>query len=879
MRSAFEHVQEGEALCQSQRLRDAERAFQRAIRTYEQENDSDGVAYALGRLGYCYEQSGEVDKALAPYRRAVDLETDIPAIYHGLISLLVAIGDLDEAFLTAERWGQHGGIHITGTPYQIFIGLGAGLTREKSFEEAIALLSRTVAAISHQDFPDEHWAATGRLAYAYERAGKQDAAMETCSAAIKEGSNDRQTYTRYLMYLEKQKQYEQALPVIERGLKVQHDAAWEANLRKRQQRIRRKAGLTPKDAVPKIIPVFSVRHGKKSVSLLHQVKFSPQLANLGVGQQVVYASSGGKTPKLRAWDMEDASMLWEVDLPERTSGIVTTTDSVVTFAQEGRVGDGATIVRFFDLAGKEISSHKLPDAPSEVVSTSGFVHVGCRDGKLYAFSPRGRRLWSYGVPASSVNEDSAYMRPCPYYVRAAPSQVVFSSFSEVFAVDLRGKLRWRWSVPERKSVSRDEYIEVTMILGPAPVRGLATREDGRLTLVTADDTIYELIDGKTKKPFKRKVEVLGSVAVDPEGLLWAVGADDQVLLLRNRRPLGRFNAPSGAFVSINSIADRILAWSGKELTIADTEGKPVANIEFVKRISHAECIDDKRIIVGAGHLVILDTGYRLEAAERVRADSRATHEARPRHRASERRVRRTEEDGIPVRWIEGNKLDTGAGKAFYRGPDAAPLTIEELALEHYRMLGCTGEWTENQYWWAIMALLFWNVIFARLPGVFSPGLGGFPSAVQDMPRDFFTTDFYPRREKLIEKRIGELTRPRMFGLTKPSVEAELRSAFRRHKGEPCRPMDWARFANVDSLIVATRVLTDQQITQIMHRLVENFRDNRSGLPDLFLARNGEPLFAEVKSEREQVPQHQIDWMLYLRNSVGVDVEICRVIAK
>jgi hypothetical protein len=242
-------------------------------------------------------------------------------------------------------------------------------------------------------------------------------------------------------------------------------------------------------------------------------------------------------------------------------------------------------------------------------------------------------------------------------------------------------------------------------------------------------------------------------------------------------------------------------------------------------------------------------------------------------------MRHTEEDGIHVRWIEADKLDTGVGKAFYRGPGDAPLTIEEFALEHYRGLGYAGEWTENDYWWAIMALLFWDVIFARLPGVFSPSLGGFPSAVQDMPRDFFSNDFYASREKLIEKRIGQLTRPRVFGLTKRSVEAELKSAFRRHKGEPCRPIDWARFANADSLSVATRVLTDQQIMEIMYRLLQNFRDNRSGLPDLFLARNGEALFAEVKSEREQVRQHQIDWMLYLRNKVEVDVEICRVIAQ
>lgn len=79
--------------------------------------------------------------------------------------------------------------------------------------------------------------------------------------------------------------------------------------------------------------------------------------------------------------------------------------------------------------------------------------------------------------------------------------------------------------------------------------------------------------------------------------------------------------------------------------------------------------------------------------------------------------------------------------------------------------------------------------------------------------------------------------------------------------------------------MATRALTDQQLIQIMHRLLENFSENRSGLPDLFLARDRKPLFSEVKSERERITEHQIDWMLYLRGKVGVPAEICRVIPK
>ena len=53
--------------------------------------------------------------------------------------------------------------------------------------------------------------------------------------------------------------------------------------------------------------------------------------------------------------------------------------------------------------------------------------------------------------------------------------------------------------------------------------------------------------------------------------------------------------------------------------------------------------------------------------------------------------------------------------------------------------------------------------------------------------------------------------------------------------------------------------------------------NRSGLPDLFLAKTTDPLFVEVKSEKERVADHQLKWLIHLRDEVGVPVELCRVI--
>ena len=83
---------------------------------------------------------------------------------------------------------------------------------------------------------------------------------------------------------------------------------------------------------------------------------------------------------------------------------------------------------------------------------------------------------------------------------------------------------------------------------------------------------------------------------------------------------------------------------------------------------------------------------------------------------------------------------------------------------------------------------------------------------------------------------------------------------------------------IDELLIATQALQKKQLLLIMQRLLENFNENRRGLPDLFLVKpNGKALFVEVKSEKEKVADHQITWHHFLKNHVQIPVVIFRVI--
>lgn len=290
----------------------------------------------------------------------------------------------------------------------------------------------------------------------------------------------------------------------------------------------------------------------------------------------------------------------------------------------------------------------------------------------------------------------------------------------------------------------------------------------------------------------------------------------------------------------------------------------------------------------AGDVLLSATDYKI-LASLIKDSSIEKDDTSPKTNVSREKVQsgdaRTQKkemhfQGIPIRWIDGKKLPaSGGAKANYQSKSGSPILIEQFVLENYQSVGCLGIWSENEYWWAIMTLLFWDVIFARLPDVYTPEFGEFPSKMQDMPRDFFSAEFFHRRSQLIEKRVSDLTKSRFVGFQRASIEAELKRAYKKHRGKPCRPANWEKYPTVEDLLFATKTLADVQLLDILYRLLEDFNHNRSGMPDLFLSGNDGPMFVEVKSEREKIADKQIEWLKYLKNKVGIDVEICRVVSK
>jgi len=221
------------------------------------------------------------------------------------------------------------------------------------------------------------------------------------------------------------------------------------------------------------------------------------------------------------------------------------------------------------------------------------------------------------------------------------------------------------------------------------------------------------------------------------------------------------------------------------------------------------------------------------------------------------------------------------GKAKYI-IDGNEYFAEQAAIEHYQSLQYKAIWSENTYWWMLMSLFFWDIIFAKTRGALSVIINGvkreldpsderfeqlFNQTIQmnGMPADFFTPEFYQRRKDIIKNRIQEL---------KHSVlEQKLKESYKQNYGKNCRLIEnWDKY-KIDELLISAQKVDSEKLIKILERLISNFNENRSGLPDLIVFDGKDFFFSEVKSEKDKLSEKQIEWHDFLSVTLGFKVEL------
>lgn len=193
-------------------------------------------------------------------------------------------------------------------------------------------------------------------------------------------------------------------------------------------------------------------------------------------------------------------------------------------------------------------------------------------------------------------------------------------------------------------------------------------------------------------------------------------------------------------------------------------------------------------------------------------------------------------------------------KALYRLGDET-LSVEEAVL---RRLGYEGMWCENVLYTTLFGLLFWEVVFAPLEGMFQ-------HPFQDAPLDYRTEFFHPHR--------ADLFAARGAALKDGDPERLVLDAHAAHAPRRCRGVAWEALES--QVLASAAVALGPALVPILERIGRNPRRHRRGLPDLFLWREGGAMLVEVKGPGDQVFLEQALWHDFLLRA-GVDVRLARV---
>ena len=130
------------------------------------------------------------------------------------------------------------------------------------------------------------------------------------------------------------------------------------------------------------------------------------------------------------------------------------------------------------------------------------------------------------------------------------------------------------------------------------------------------------------------------------------------------------------------------------------------------------------------------------------------------------------------------------GKSIWKGRDGEEVSVEQLALEHYADAhGCRGFHSEGRIVTTLFGLLFWDVIFAPIPGAFE-------TKYQCAPLDLAEDTFYYARQDLIEARLQEIQE----GQGAEILERE----YVKNKDVLCVGVRWDLFSRED-LVSITKV--------------------------------------------------------------------------
>ena len=188
--------------------------------------------------------------------------------------------------------------------------------------------------------------------------------------------------------------------------------------------------------------------------------------------------------------------------------------------------------------------------------------------------------------------------------------------------------------------------------------------------------------------------------------------------------------------------------------------------------------------------------------------------------------------------------------------------VEAGVINYYREANFDAAFTENYPWRGLFGLVFWDIIHdANVSAIHHP--------LQRAPSDFYSPDFYSRRETLLRNRLTELK-------TRDDWRRQVGRTYNAKYGITNVLVDWNdELLSLVNQIVA--VLDVDQLRLIMLEMAHNVREHTRGFPDLLVWNEaGDYDFVEVKSPTDHLGPQQLHWLQFFQ-TIGVKAKVVRVI--
>ena len=185
---------------------------------------------------------------------------------------------------------------------------------------------------------------------------------------------------------------------------------------------------------------------------------------------------------------------------------------------------------------------------------------------------------------------------------------------------------------------------------------------------------------------------------------------------------------------------------------------------------------------------------------------------------------------------------------------------EETAVRYFEKQGADAAHVENLLWVQLFGLLFWDLLF-------HPESSAIHNPFELKPRDLNSGAFYQRHQTAITEKLESLDH------RSSAIEA-LRATWDANLSTPNQLVLWdPGLFDVVCRLVA--LAPPGGLAIILEAMVQNYRANRNGFPDLIIFKGDQVRFVEIKTEGDQIRRNQLTQIERLKRA-GFSVELAKV---